>query len=91
MSLSVGHAPTQVHMAATDALSRLFSEHAPTVDGADDEEEEAGVAEEAKSAATRATDWELRSDAGRWAASRGNKRAGGRAADDPPWKVRWGR
>lgn len=38
---SVGHRPTEVHMAATDALSRLFSERAGgALEGGDDDEED---------------------------------------------------
>eukprot|EP00930_Biecheleria_cincta_P070106 TRINITY_DN57764_c0_g1_i1.p1 TRINITY_DN57764_c0_g1~~TRINITY_DN57764_c0_g1_i1.p1 ORF type:complete len:1174 (+),score=171.27 TRINITY_DN57764_c0_g1_i1:284-3523(+) len=37
---SVGHTPTAVHTAATDALTRLFSDHAPVVRNDDDEDED---------------------------------------------------
>jgi len=39
ISHSVGHTPTEVHTAATDALSQLFSEKAPTTGGVEEDDE----------------------------------------------------
>lgn len=40
VSRSVGHPPTDVHMAATDVLSQLFSEHAGGLEAGDEDDEE---------------------------------------------------
>eukprot|EP00928_Gymnodinium_smaydae_P010064 TRINITY_DN1377_c0_g2_i1.p1 TRINITY_DN1377_c0_g2~~TRINITY_DN1377_c0_g2_i1.p1 ORF type:complete len:1082 (-),score=211.79 TRINITY_DN1377_c0_g2_i1:112-3357(-) len=84
---SVGQAPTAAHVAATDALARLFSERAPLARDGDEEEDDDGAAS-ATSAGDGASVTVAGGSSASWAPARG--KAGGKSGGGKGAGGRWG-